>query len=191
MSTRRDEPTDAIDAIDVARQEWARVHPDLDTTPMDVSGRLRMVAAALARATEPTVRAEGLTRPEFDVLSAVRRGRVPLTPTGIAAATLSSGAATTKRLDHLTGVGYLQRTPDERDGRVTRLSLTPRGPSSSTACCRRSSPPSTASPPTSTRTGSATSPPVCASCCAATASERRLVQRVARRASSMVTTPSR
>ncbi|WP_380161037.1 MarR family winged helix-turn-helix transcriptional regulator [Kineococcus sp. R86509] len=127
MSTRRDEPTDAIDAIDVARQEWARVHPDLDTTPMDVSGRLRMVAAALARATEPTVRAEGLTRPEFDVLSAVRRGRVPLTPTGIAAATLSSGAATTKRLDHLTGVGYLQRTPDERDGRVTRLSLTPTG----------------------------------------------------------------
>jgi DNA-binding MarR family transcriptional regulator len=57
----------------------------------------------------------------------VRPRRTALTPTGIAAATLSSGAATTKRLDHLTGVGYLQRSPDERDGRVTRLSLTPRG----------------------------------------------------------------
>jgi DNA-binding MarR family transcriptional regulator len=115
------------DPIDIARQEWARIHPDLDTGTMDVFGRLRIVAAALTRATDPTVRAEGLTRPEFDVLSAVRRGRVPLTPTGIAAATLSSGAATTKRLDHLTGAGYLQRAPDERDGRVTRLSLTPEG----------------------------------------------------------------
>ncbi|WP_432562313.1 MarR family winged helix-turn-helix transcriptional regulator [Kineococcus sp. SYSU DK003] len=116
------------DPVDVARREWSAVHPDLDTGPMAVTGRLRMVAAALARATEPVVRAEGLTRPEFDVLSAVRRaGRSPLTPTGIAAATLSSGAATTKRLDHLTKVGYLQRAPDERDGRVTRLSLTPAG----------------------------------------------------------------
>lgn len=118
---------DPVDPVDVVREEWAQIHPDLDTSPMDVSGRLRMVAAALTRATEPTVKAAGLTRPEFDVLSAVRRGRVPLTPTGIAAATLSSGAATTKRLDHLTGVGYLQRTPDGRDGRVTRLSLTPAG----------------------------------------------------------------
>ncbi|GAB3452837.1 MarR family transcriptional regulator [Kineococcus endophyticus] len=116
------------DPVDVARAEWAALHPDLDTTPMALTGRLRLVAAALARATEPVVRAEGLTRPEFDVLSAVRRaGRTPLTPTGIAAATLASGAATTKRLDHLTSVGHLQRTPDERDGRVTRLSLTPSG----------------------------------------------------------------
>lgn len=116
------------DLVDLARSEWAAVHPDLDTTPMDVTGRLRLVAAALARATDPVTRAEGLTRPEFDVLSALRRsGSRPLTPTGIAAATLSSGAATTKRLDHLTAVGYLQRTPDDRDGRVTRLSLTPAG----------------------------------------------------------------
>jgi DNA-binding MarR family transcriptional regulator len=122
-------PSDRIpDQIDVARGEWNAVHPDLDTAPMDVAGRLRLVAATLARVTEPVVRAEGLTRPEFDVLSAVRRGgRAPLTPTSIAAATLSSGAATTKRLDHLTKVGYLQRTPDDRDGRVTRLALTEAG----------------------------------------------------------------
>ncbi len=66
------------DPVDVARAEWAALHPDLDTTPMALTGRLRLVAAALARATEPVVRAEGLTRPEFDVLSAVRRaGRTP------------------------------------------------------------------------------------------------------------------
>ncbi|GAA0298584.1 MarR family transcriptional regulator [Kineococcus aurantiacus] len=122
------DPGDPADAVDAVRREWATVHPDLDTAPMAVAGRLRLVAAALARATDPVVKAEGLTRPEFDVLSAVRRsGRTPLTPTGIAAATLSSGAATTKRLDHLTRVGHLERTPDERDGRVTRLSLTPAG----------------------------------------------------------------
>ncbi|MEZ0165341.1 MarR family winged helix-turn-helix transcriptional regulator [Kineococcus sp. LSe6-4] len=116
------------DPVDLARAEWAAVRPDLDTTPMGLAGRLRLVAAALARATDPVVRAEGLTRPEFDVLSALRRaGDTPLTPTGVAAATLSSGAATTKRLEHLTGVGHLQRTPDERDGRVSRLSLTPAG----------------------------------------------------------------
>jgi len=121
-------PHEIEDQIDQARREWAAVHPGLDTAPMDVAGRLRMVAAALARVTEPVVRAEGLTRPEFDVLSAVRRGgRAPLTPTGIASATLSSGAATTKRLDHLTKVGYLQRTPDDRDRRVSRLSLTEAG----------------------------------------------------------------
>lgn len=115
------------DPVDLARREWAGIHPGLDTGPMDVAGRLRLAAAALARATEPVVRAEGLTRPEFDVLSAVRRARTPLTPTGVAAATLASGAATTKRLEHLTRAGHLQRTPDERDGRVARLSLTPAG----------------------------------------------------------------
>ncbi|MEZ0491370.1 MarR family winged helix-turn-helix transcriptional regulator [Kineococcus sp. TBRC 1896] len=116
------------DPVDAARAGWAALRPDLDTSPMALTGRLRLVAAALTRVTDPVVRAEGLTRPEFDVLSALRRaGRTPLTPTGIAAATLASGAATTKRLDHLTSVGHLQRTPDERDGRVTRLSLTPAG----------------------------------------------------------------
>ena len=120
-------PSPDADQVDDARAQWARVHPDLDTSPMDVAGRLRLVAAALARAAEAPVRAEGLTRPEFDVLSAVRRQRAPLTPTGIAAATLASGAATTKRLDHLTRTGYLQRTPDARDGRVSRLSLTEAG----------------------------------------------------------------
>ncbi|PRY11125.1 MarR family winged helix-turn-helix transcriptional regulator [Kineococcus rhizosphaerae] len=119
--------TAPADPIDAARAEWAHIHPDLDSAPMAVAGRLRLVAAALARATDPVVKAEGLTRPEFDVLSAVRRSGTPLTPTGIAAATLASGAATTKRLDHLTAVGHLERTPDERDGRVTRLSLTATG----------------------------------------------------------------
>ena len=115
------------DAVDRARAEWARVHPGLDTTPMAVAGRLRMVAAAVGRAAEEVVREHGLTRAEFDVLCALRRARSPLTPTGVTAATLASGAATTKRLEHLTARGYLRRTPDPRDGRVSRLALTGEG----------------------------------------------------------------
>lgn len=115
------------DQVDDVQADWARARPDLDTTPMGIGGRLRLVAAALARAAEVPVREEGLTRAEFDVLSAVRRSTGPLTPTGIAAATLASGAATTKRLDHLTTHGYLERGPDARDGRVSRLSITDQG----------------------------------------------------------------
>lgn len=119
-----DHPHDQVDEV---QADWARIRPELDTTPMAVGGRFRLAAAALARAAEVPVREEGLTRAEFDVLSAVRRSTGPLTPTGIAAATLASGAATTKRLDHLTTHGYLQRSPDPRDGRVSRLSITAQG----------------------------------------------------------------
>lgn len=115
------------DQVDDVQTEWLRIHPDVDTTSMGIGGRFRLAAAALARAGEAPVREEGLTRAEFDVLSAVRRSQGPLTPTGIASATLASGAATTKRLDHLTTHGYLERTPDARDGRVSRLSITPTG----------------------------------------------------------------
>lgn len=115
------------DQVDEVQADWARIHPGLDTTPMGIAGHFRLAAAALARAAEVPVREEGLTRAEFDVLSAVRRSTGPLTPTGIAAATLASGAATTKRLDHLTTHGYLERGPDARDGRVSRLRITDAG----------------------------------------------------------------
>ncbi|WP_432486848.1 MarR family winged helix-turn-helix transcriptional regulator [Kineococcus sp. SYSU DK018] len=115
------------DPVDRARAEWAAVHPGLDTSPIAVSGRLRLVAAAVDRLAEEVVREEELTRAEFDVLCALRRSRRALTPTGVSAATLASGAATTKRLEHLTARGLLARTPDPRDGRVSRLALTPEG----------------------------------------------------------------
>ncbi|MFH8787921.1 MarR family winged helix-turn-helix transcriptional regulator [Streptomyces roseoverticillatus] len=108
-------------------RQWQQVHPGLDTAPMAVIGRLNRCAALLQQATDAPLVREGLTRAEFDILGTLRRTGRELTPGQIARETFASGAAVTKRLRVLEARELVARRADERDRRMSHLSLTEGG----------------------------------------------------------------
>ncbi|MFD0689591.1 MarR family winged helix-turn-helix transcriptional regulator [Actinomadura fibrosa] len=115
------------DAVAEVIRQWREIHPGLDTGPMSVIGRITRCAALLQHAADgPLGRAE-LVRPEFDVLTALRRLGPGVTPTRLARETFSSGAAVTKRVRRLEERGLVERRQDGRDRRVQHLSLTEEG----------------------------------------------------------------
>lgn len=108
-------------------RQWRRVHPDLDTAPMALIGRLNRCAALIQQAVDAPLRQVGLSRPEFDILGTLRRVDEEITPGRLARETFASGAAVTKRLKELEARGLVARRADERDRRVAHLSLTAEG----------------------------------------------------------------
>ncbi|MET9524745.1 MarR family winged helix-turn-helix transcriptional regulator [Streptomyces coeruleorubidus] len=108
-------------------RQWQAVHPGLDTGPMEIIGRINRCAALLQQAEDAPLRRAGLSRPEFDLLGALRRTGHELTPGELARETFSSGAAVTKRLKQLTERGLVERRGDSRDRRVVHLRLTDAG----------------------------------------------------------------
>ncbi|MFE1310410.1 MarR family winged helix-turn-helix transcriptional regulator [Streptomyces sp. NPDC058755] len=115
------------DTVAAVVRQWRAVHPGLDTGPMEVIGRINRCAALLQQAEDAPLRRAGLSRPEFDLLGALRRTGHELTPGDLARETFSSGAAVTKRLKHLTERGLVERRGDTRDRRVAHLRLTDTG----------------------------------------------------------------
>ena len=117
----------AEDIVAGVMRQWQQVLPGLDTAPMAVIGRLNRCSALLQQAADAPLRREGLSRPEFDVLGTLRRMDRELTPGRIARDTFASGAAVTKRLRQLESRGLVARRLDDRDRRVSHLSLTEEG----------------------------------------------------------------
>ncbi|MFD5495291.1 MarR family winged helix-turn-helix transcriptional regulator [Streptomyces sp. NPDC127091] len=115
------------DTVAAVVRQWRTVYPGLDTGPMEVIGRINRCAALLQQAEDAPLSGAGLTRPEFDLLGALRRTGRELTPGELARETFSSGAAVTKRLKQLTGRGLVERRGDPRDRRMARVRLTDAG----------------------------------------------------------------
>lgn len=68
------------DTVAAVVRQWQSVHPDLDTGPMEIIGRINRSAALLQQAEDAPLRRAGLSRPEFDLLGALRRTGHELTP---------------------------------------------------------------------------------------------------------------
>ncbi|MGW4569266.1 MarR family winged helix-turn-helix transcriptional regulator [Streptomyces sp. NPDC004561] len=115
------------DTVASVVRQWRAVHPGLDTGPMEIIGRINRCAALLQQAEDAPLRRAGLSRPEFDLLGALRRTGHELTPGELARETFSSGAAVTKRLKQLTERGLVERRGDTRDRRVAHVRLTDTG----------------------------------------------------------------
>ncbi|PWI04813.1 MarR family transcriptional regulator [Streptomyces sp. NWU339] len=120
-------PATGGDTVAAVVRQWRAVYPGLDTGPMEVIGRINRCAALLQQAEDAPLSRAGLTRPEFDLLGALRRTGRELTPGELARETFSSGAAVTKRLKQLTGRGLVERRGDPRDRRMARVRLTDAG----------------------------------------------------------------
>ncbi|MEU6525131.1 MarR family transcriptional regulator [Streptomyces sp. NPDC046924] len=120
-------PAAGGDTVAAVVRQWRSVYPGLDTGPMEVIGRINRCAALLQQAEDAPLSRAGLTRPEFDLLGALRRTGRELTPGELARETFSSGAAVTKRLKQLTARGLAERRGDPRDRRMARVRLTDAG----------------------------------------------------------------
>lgn len=115
------------DRVHEIHEEWTARAPELDTSAILVIGRLVRAAALVNRAADEQLAEFGLTRPEFEMLSVLRRTGQPRTPGQLTREMLSSGASTTKRLDRLERAGLVRRESGERDRRVAYLTLTEAG----------------------------------------------------------------
>ena len=115
------------DAVARFRDRWARRRPDLDLSSMEAIGRVLRLAALMNQRTEAGLAGSGVSRAEFEVLAALRRAPDGLHPGRLTAETISSGAATTKRLTRLEQAGLIERTPSARDRRQVHVRLTEAG----------------------------------------------------------------
>lgn len=110
-------------------EQWRAARPDLDVSPQGVIGRLHRLAARLTEELVAVYGEFGLGEGEFDVLATLRRSGPPyeLTPSALAAGTMVTSGATTKRVDRCVQQGWVSRRVSERDGRGRVVGLTPAG----------------------------------------------------------------
>lgn len=117
------------DRVARIQQQWARERPDLDVRPQGVIGRLHRLANHLTEELLVVYRRYGLAEGEFDLLATLRRAGPPfqLAPGELAAHTMVTTGAITKRIDRLERAGLVTRRTAEHDGRARVVGLTEAG----------------------------------------------------------------
>jgi DNA-binding MarR family transcriptional regulator len=122
---------DLPDRIERARAQWADEEPGLDTSPMEVIGRILRAAHLADAHIRRVLRQEGLDRSGFDVLATLRRTGPPyqLTPTALYQELVLTSGAMTHRVDALARAGLVERVSGPTDRRSNLVGLTARGKS--------------------------------------------------------------
>ncbi|GAB2906742.1 MULTISPECIES: MarR family winged helix-turn-helix transcriptional regulator [Streptomyces] len=128
--TQRPEPDPSPrDPVDAIIEQWAVVRPDLDTTAMEVFGRVYRLSRTLGDRMEKAYARFGISRGEFDVLATLRRSGEPytLSPRQLSGTLMLTTGGMTGRLDKLERAGLLRRSPDPHDRRALQVTLTEEG----------------------------------------------------------------
>ncbi len=109
--------------------EWARERPDVDVRPQGVIGRLHRLAGLLTDRLCLVYKQFGLSEGEFDVLATLRRAGTPFerAPSELAAFTMVTTGAMSKRIDRLEQAGLVTRRTSDTDGRGRVVALTAAG----------------------------------------------------------------
>ena len=118
-----------LDHVGRIMAKWAEARPDLDVSPQGIIGRLHRVAARLTEELVAVYAEFGLGEGEFDVLATLRREGAPyeLNPSDLAAWTMVSSGAVTKRVDRCVERGWVTRRVGDGDGRGRVVALTDAG----------------------------------------------------------------
>lgn len=117
------------DAVAAIYEQWQKERPDIDPAPVWVFGLLGRVqqegTGLINRALAPL----GLTRPSYDVLTALRRSGAPfaLTPKQISQYLLLSGSGLNSRINTLESKKLIARMPEPSDRRTVLIQLTLEG----------------------------------------------------------------
>ncbi|MFD7582841.1 MarR family winged helix-turn-helix transcriptional regulator [Kitasatospora sp. NPDC059817] len=117
------------DHVALIQAAWRRERPDLDVSPLAVIGRLHRLAARLTGELALVYSRYGLGEGDFDVLAALRRTGAPYerAPGELAAHTMVTTGAMTKRIDRLERAGLVTRRLAEGDRRGRVVALTDAG----------------------------------------------------------------
>jgi DNA-binding MarR family transcriptional regulator len=117
------------DSVDRIVQAWRASAPELDSSILQVTGRLLLCAGYYERAVIAILRPFGLSIADFDVLNTLRRvaDERGSKPTDLARASLITTGAMTSRLDRLDRSGLISRTSDPGDRRGVLVRLSARG----------------------------------------------------------------
>lgn len=118
-----------MNQVDRILEQWGRVRPDLDVTPMGLTGRLKRIARILDREMEPVFAQHGLNLASFDVLATLLRSGEPfqLSPSELMENTMVTSGTMTNRIDQLVKGGLVDRVPNPDDGRSVHIALTNNG----------------------------------------------------------------
>jgi DNA-binding MarR family transcriptional regulator len=117
------------DSVDRIVQAWSSTDPKLDSSSLEVVGRLILCTRYHERAVLGALQQFGLSIADFDVLNTLRRvgdaqgGR----PADMARYSLITTGAMTSRLDRLERAGLIRRLPDPADRRGVLVRLTAQG----------------------------------------------------------------
>jgi DNA-binding MarR family transcriptional regulator len=119
----------SLDHVGRIMAKWHVARPDLDVSPQGIIGRLHRLAARLTEELVAVYGEYGLGEGEFDVLATLRREGAPyeLTPGDLAAWTMVSSGAVTKRVDRCVEQGWVTRRVGEGDARSRVVALTDAG----------------------------------------------------------------
>jgi DNA-binding MarR family transcriptional regulator len=119
----------STDSVDRIIEAWAETDPSVDSSPLEVVGRLLLCAHHLRGDLVAAVAPFGLSFGDFDVINTLRRrgDERGTNPRELAQSSLITSGAMTTRLDRLERVGLITREPDATDGRGVRVRLTRKG----------------------------------------------------------------
>jgi DNA-binding MarR family transcriptional regulator len=117
------------DSVDRIVEAWRSRDPHLDSSSLEVIGRLLLCSSAIERVVIAVLQPLRLSIADFDVLNTLRRvgDEHGSKPTDLARAALITTGAMTSRLDRLERSGLVRRAPDPADRRGVLVHLTARG----------------------------------------------------------------
>jgi DNA-binding MarR family transcriptional regulator len=117
------------DVIDRMLAAWEKIRPDLDSSPLEVVGRVIVLAQHLERSVEQALERHKLTLGEFDILATLRRHgpKGGLTPSQLLESVMLSSGGMTARLDRLADAQLIYRKSDKDDRRKVVIDLTAKG----------------------------------------------------------------
>jgi len=106
---------------------WRRARPDLDTSPMDLFGRLRRLQIIADLEADSILVGVPFSSAELDVLVILRHADRPMIARGIAELRGCSRAAVTNVLNKLEGRGIISREISPADRRASLIHLSEEG----------------------------------------------------------------
>jgi DNA-binding MarR family transcriptional regulator len=121
--------TDTPDVIDRIVAEWRLALPNLDPSPLEVVGRILVLAQRLEERVGAALTDHNLSLGQFDILATLRRKgrRGELSPSELLKNVALSSGGMTARLDKLEDAGLIRRKPDPNDRRMLVIELTNHG----------------------------------------------------------------
>lgn len=120
---------DRTDLIDRIRSDWARERPELDTSAMEIIGRIIHLGGTFRAQADQALKGFDLHYSDLDVLATLRRSGAPyqLNPTELMKSVLLTSGAMTAALGRLGRADLITRRPDSSDGRVRAVRLSDKG----------------------------------------------------------------